>query len=95
MMRRLGLFCVLMMIAAPAYAELPEEALNKDYQACMGGDNDPERAEYCGCIRDQMRGWDLATYQALATQEAGAASGAPIPEKISDLAKTCMAKVLR
>ncbi len=60
----------------------------------MGGDNDPERAAYCNCIRDQMRGWDDATYEALAKQEAGAANGAPIPDQITALAKACMARVL-
>jgi len=84
---------------ASAHAEaIPQYALDKDYETCMGGSNqhqDPDRASYCTCVRDGMKSWDLDTYGALASQQAKAANAQQIPQKIADLAKECIAKVLR
>ena len=76
---------------------VPAEALDKDYEACLGGEaaaQDPQRAEYCGCVRDGMRGWDTDTYAAVAQQAQTATAAAP-PQALADLAKGCIAKVLK
>ncbi len=90
---------LLLLTCASAQAEpIPEYALDKDYQNCMGGESaqkDPERSAYCNCIRDSMRGWSLDEYGALATQESKAANAQQTPQKLEDLAKTCIAKVLK
>ena len=78
----------------PAYAEIPETMLDKDYQACLSNDTDPNRAAYCACIHDAMRGWDMDSYDETATEAAKAGVAGSVPAKIEELAKECIAKVL-
>lgn len=100
MLRCIFLSLILTLAAATAHAEaIPEYALEKDFQNCMGGESpqkDPQRAEYCNCVRDGMRSWSLDEYGAIATQESkngGSAQNAPA--KLTDLAKACISKVLK
>lgn len=90
---------LLLVATASAHAEaIPQYALDKDYETCMGGSNpqqDPERAAYCNCVRDGMKSWDLDTYGAIASEQAKAANAQQIPQKIAELAKGCIAKVLK
>ena len=81
----------------PAVAEpLPVEALDKDYQNCVGTDTDPNRAAFCACVRDGMKNWDLDTYIQTATEAAAANSAGQSPGgKLNDLAKSCLSKTLR
>jgi hypothetical protein len=95
-------FVALLMIpslSTSARAEpIPDYALDKDFQNCMGNESpqkDPERAQYCNCVRDGMRNWDLDTYGAVASEQAKASNAQQVPQKIEDLAKACIAKVLK
>jgi hypothetical protein len=90
----------LLLSCATAQAEpVPEYALDKDFQNCMGGEapqKDPQRAEYCNCIRDSMKGWSLDEYGAVATEESKAGGSTQnVPQKIAELAKSCIAKVMK
>lgn len=95
----LGFMMLLLLHSSSARAEaIPEYALDKDYQNCMGGDTaekEPERAQYCNCIRDSMRSWDLDTYGAVAMEQSKSSNAQKTPQKIEDLARACIAKVLK
>jgi len=82
-------FCAL---ANAAHAEaIPEPYLQKEYDSCMGGDKDPQRAQYCECVRNGMRSWTVDQYGAVATE---AKEGKGTPDQVAALAKTCIAQVL-
>jgi hypothetical protein len=87
-----------LLLCGPAFAdELPDYVLNKDYENCMAGDNaNPQRAAYCNCVRDGMRGWAIGAYMEAATQAAANAGNqnAKAPGKIEELANQCIAKVM-
>ena len=89
-----GIFCA-SVIASSARAELmPDEALQKDYDNCMGGktaEEEPEHAQYCDCVRDGMRKWSVDDYGAVATE---AKTSQATPDKIADLAKGCISQIL-
>jgi hypothetical protein len=92
----LGTILVLLLAAAPAYAQIPEELLTKDYQNCSGDGTDSQRNAYCACVRDGMRNWDLQTYIQTATEAAAAASSgaaSQMPGQLETLAKACIAKI--
>jgi hypothetical protein len=94
-----GLFAIaLIALAQPVRAELPDYVLDRDYQNCLGvGEVDPQRAEYCTCVRNAMRSWDIDTYGNVATQAtttANLGASAQPPAQLSDIAKACIAKVL-
>jgi len=90
----IGMFFIL--LAPKAHSEIPDYVLDRDYQNCVNNDPDPHRAIYCACIREGMRGWDQETYMEVATQEAATSgSQGPLPGRIEDLAKQCMAKALQ
>ena len=87
-------------VASVARAEpIPEYALQKDYQNCMGEDTpqtNPEHANYCGCVINKMRSWDLETYGEVATEQAkDPTNTAKISQKIGDLAKECIAQAFK
>ncbi|MDR3423539.1 MAG: hypothetical protein P4M13_00460 [Alphaproteobacteria bacterium] len=88
------------LLAAPAYAEIPDYVLDHEYQSCVGGDTDSARAAYCSCVREGMRKWDDKTFAEVALQATEAhASGnkgkAQVPEKLNELAQSCISQVLR
>lgn len=77
---------------------IPQYVLDQDYLNCMGGNvktPDPERAHYCRCVMDGMRGWDLDTYGAVASEQQKASNAQQVPQKIAELAKACIAKILK
>jgi hypothetical protein len=88
---------LLLGMAVPARADLPDIVLDRDYQNCIGDDAaDKDRAAYCKCVRDGMSHWDPQTYLDAAQQAADASgAGAQPPGKIEELAKQCIAQVLR
>ena len=90
---------LLLAVASPARAEIPDYILAHDYQNCMGDDfADKDRVAYCACVRDGMRGWSLATYMDAAEQEAAASTGqggSQIPGLIENIAKQCITQVIR
>jgi len=93
-----GLLILLMALwAIPAYAELPDEILEKEYQNCMGNDTAADRAAYCACIRTGMKSWNMNDYVAISQQTSVAAttSGASMPARVEELARKCIAEVLR
>lgn len=85
-------FCCM---AGVAHAELmPDEYLQKDYDNCMGGQTahtDPQRGQYCECVRNGMRQWTVDEYGAIAT-EAKDTKGTP--DQVAALAKTCISQAL-
>jgi hypothetical protein len=99
MMRRLHVFILLSfgsLLSGAALAEpIPEYALAKDYENCMGGltpQQDVQRAQYCSCMRNGMRRWDANTYAEMLIEQARTQEISPA---IDELAKECVAKVLR
>jgi len=82
-------------IVASAHAEMMTDTLlQKDYDNCMGGstaDKDPQRAQYCACVREGMKKWTTDEYGAAATE---AQQSKVTPDQIANLAKTCIAEVL-
>lgn len=88
----------IMLLALPAHAEpIPQYVLDHDYVSCMGGatpQKDPERAEYCACVRDGMKSWDLDTYGNVAMAQQKASNAQQVPEKIEELAQSCIQKIL-
>jgi hypothetical protein len=97
MLRYALLFLVLTCAAAQA-EPVPEYALDKDFMSCMGGSTvqqDPQRGQYCNCVRDSMRGWDLDTYGAIATQESKSTNAQQVPAKIQEIAQACISKILK
>lgn len=97
----LPLALLALVLAAPAVAHaepVPEAMLDKDYASCMGGEDapkDPQRSAYCNCVRDGLRGWDLDAYKATAMQESKDAGTQQVPPQLGELAKACIAKVLK
>jgi hypothetical protein len=83
-------------IAALALAEaLPPDVLRSEYQNCMGGETEaksPDRARYCACVMEKMKGWTVEESLGLAQQIQG--SQQP-PDKIAALAKSCIDQVMR
>jgi hypothetical protein len=82
-------------LASAAHAgPIPEYMLQKDYENCLGGQTpqqDPERAQYCSCIRNGMRGWSEETYAALLIEQARTQT---LPPQIEALGKACVEKVM-
>lgn len=87
----------LLLAALPAYADpIPDFMLEKDYAACMGGENpaqDPTRNNYCLCIKNSMKNWDLNAYENLLMQQAN--DPQQIPAQLQQLAKACIEITLR
>ena len=87
---------MIMLWIVPAHAGgLPDDILDKDYQACMGGTNEPQRAAYCTCIRTSMQNWDLDAYAEMSTNISRAGDSAQLPAQLTQLAQECIAKTLR
>ena len=85
-----------MLVPSVRAEPIPDYVLDRDYVSCMGGEHqDQERAAYCSCVRDGMRGWDLETYASIAMEQSKAASAQQVPQKIGDIAKACINKVLK
>lgn len=82
----------------PVFAEsVPQEALDKDYEACMGGQTEqeaPDRSEYCNCVRTGMQHWDADIYSNAVTEQAQAGMARVASSKVEELANTCLAKAL-
>ena len=89
---------LLLSATTPARAEIPDYILDHDYENCMGGDTaDKDRAAYCACVRQGMKGWSLAAYLDAAEQEAAASTGqsnGQPPGMIENLAKQCITQVI-
>ena len=91
-------FAVLPLMSAKA-ENIPDYVLDKDYESCMGEDtpqSNPEHARYCECARSKMRSWDLETYGTAASEQAkNPTDTAKVSEKIGEIAKACLAEVLK
>ena len=78
---------------------VPDYALQKDYDNCMGEDTaqtSAERASYCGCVRTKMQSWDLDTYGEVATEQSkDPTNTAKVSQKIGELAKECLAQAFK
>jgi hypothetical protein len=86
----------LMVGTAHAQEALPQGALDKDYQNCMGGENehsDPQRAQYCHCVMDEVKKWDTQTYGSVATEQSKSPQ-APAAQ-LENIAKACIDKILK
>jgi hypothetical protein len=91
------LLCMGAFISAAHADTVPEYALDKDFTACMGGETpqkDPQRAQYCNCVRDSMKSWSVQEYEQVASEGAKAHDAAQEPAKLQDIAKACITKVL-
>lgn len=90
----IALVCAL--AAIPANATVPDQYVDKEYESCAGNGQDPKRNAYCACVRDDIRKWDMAEYDAMLEEMATSmlGGGAP-PEKMNNLAKSCTSKVMR
>jgi hypothetical protein len=97
-MLRYLILVLLLGITIDARAEpVPEFALDKDFQNCMGGETpqqDAQRAQYCNCIRDSMKGWSLDEYGSVAEQSK-TVSTQQAPKPLMDIAQACISKVLK
>jgi hypothetical protein len=94
----LALFLLACLFAAPVRAEVPDDMVNKDFASCMGNAtpaSDPERAQYCNCIRDGLRKWDLNAYGETALEQSKAGNAQQVPAQLSALASECIHKVLK
>jgi hypothetical protein len=82
-----------------AHAEvLPGYVLDKEFEACMGGttmQQDPQRGQYCDCVRDSMRTMDVDSYAQAATEQSKAADPSKPTAKIQAIAEACLNKVLK
>jgi len=79
---------------------VPEIALQKDYQECMGGATAQQnglRDQYCHCVHDQLKKMNLDTYTQMATQaqKVQQSGGDPndLPHQIQQIAHYCMQQV--
>jgi len=94
----LAIFLGALLSVTTALAEpIPDYVLDKDFISCMGGENpeqDPQRREYCLCVRDSMKSWTLEEYGQTAEEETKAHTAAQEPGRLQDIAKACIAKVL-
>jgi|GEM_PF-2202097 hypothetical protein len=90
-------FLLLLLAAFPARAELPDSVLARDYQNCIGNDNDPKRIAYCACVRDGMRSWSENDYLQMAVQlMTGTANpNGQSSSKLVDLTKKCIAQAFK
>jgi len=90
-----GLLFVL--LAAPAYAALPDDVLNRDFQNCVGGDKDPNRIKYCDCVRSGMKDWSENMYIESMMQAMSVATGTKTQasNNLEELAKKCVAQALK
>ena len=91
---------VLALMTTSVQAEaLPDSVFAKQYVSCMGGmsdQQDPQRAAYCGCIRDEMKKWDSATLNGVVTAQAQSGSTTQSASaKIDELAQTCIGRILK
>jgi hypothetical protein len=81
----------LCLFAAAAHAEqMPDNLLQKDYDNCMGGEKDPQREQYCECVRNGMRSWTVDEYGNVATE---AKNSSATPAAVEALAKSCLAQI--
>lgn len=92
------LFAVLiLMTALPAYAQgVTQVELDADYKSCMGGESqaqDPQRAQYCTCIKNGVSGWSAEQYNAVSSEVQATGQKAP-PAALTTLAQSCIAQVL-
>ena len=102
-MQRSYLFLLVILILAtarPCYAEaVPDYALDKDYENCMGGETaaaNPERNKFCGCARDEMRQWSLDQYGAAASEQAKNSNDtSKVIDVVGEIAKVCMKRAFQ
>jgi hypothetical protein len=91
-------FLLILVASAGLRAEpIPEMVLDKDFTSCMGGETpekDPQRAQYCQCVRDSMKNWSLEDYQQLAEQESKARNAQEMPASLQEIAKACITKIM-
>lgn len=102
-MNRTPVFFALTIILQAAFISLahaeqvPAYALEKDFENCMGHENpqkNPERAEYCDCVRNSMKDWSMEAYGQLAMEGAKAKNASEEPAQLQEIAKACVTKVL-
>jgi hypothetical protein len=71
----------------------------KEYASCMGGaadQQDTQRASYCHCVVDGMRGWDSATLSSALDEQTKSGSTSQLSSaKIEALAQSCISKTLK
>ena len=99
MKKLFSIFVCIMAFAPSVHAadKVPAEALDKDFTACMGGQSpqqDPERGEYCTCIRNTMKDWSVEQYEQVAMEGSKAKTADQEPQKLQEIAKVCISKVL-
>lgn len=90
------LFCMAMLLSA-AHAQTASQSADALTQSCMGGEDpqkDPERAQYCACMRESMANWTDEDFKQVAAEAAKAHSAGQEPTKLQELAKACITKVL-
>ncbi len=86
-------FLMTLLCTASAFADNGQDEY---FRNCMGGESvqqDPQRAEYCNCVRNGMQSWDTNTMNSVA-DEVKAQNGAP-PPALETLAKSCIAKIMK
>jgi uncharacterized membrane protein len=82
------LFCGL---ASVVYADtVPEEVTRIDYEKCVGDDKSPEKIQYCNCIRNATGQWSMEEYGEVAAE---AEQTQKAPQKLVDMARTCLAQI--
>ncbi len=85
-------------IVSSSYAQyVPTEALDRDYEACMGGktqETDPERHVFCDCVRQGTQNWSGDEYVATAQQAMNANDQQQMPDNLQKIASSCLAKAL-
>lgn len=88
----------MLLLAPQAHAEpIPADVLKHDYENCLGGSGasaDPDRAKFCGCVRDQMSRWDLQTYTNIALEQMHSGDTTHPPAKVQEIANLCISKVM-
>ena len=93
-LRSCAVFGLALLASGVALAEpIPEYALQKDYENCLGGippQQDPQRAQYCACMRSGMRGWSADAYAQMLIDQSKTQTIAP---EVDALARTCVEKV--
>ncbi len=77
------------------FSGVPQKLMQQGYQKCIGNDVTPQRAAYCGCVRDKMGAWGLRDYAGVAFQLAQSKRSGTPPAAITDLSAACVAEVSR
>ncbi len=91
------LFCLGAFIPAAHAENVPESERDALVKSCMGGESpqqDPQRAEYCNCMRDSTKDWSAEDFKQTADESAKAHDASQESPKLQEAAKACITKVL-